>query len=818
MVLLTLTLSAAADEPINIKDDVGFAFVGGEMQSTVIGPGQHAKCPAGRILITTDLPVGTTGTIKYRDLTNPPGAVVTSTVQDAPGAGTTFRYGTADHDLVALPNGDILYITGAFSRAPVTPKPAWFDQTYRWDFGPGARTVVLTWRSKNCGETFEYVPELLYDPATENGGWCALPQYPRTFFHKDSTTPYSVPFQSTTLNGEETWWWCVKCQGLFSTTAPSLACAIGGVHKVPESGYEMVTTPLPNDDAGWKRCKNCGGLFSTDGSAASVCGAGHATAKSYHMITAGAAQPGLEEGWQQCARCQGVFLPGTEPSRCPNGAQHQSEKAYRVALESSPLSGESGWRMCTKCRTLFSTSTQVKNVCPAGGAHNAGPSKYEMLQSGTSSVATETGFGSCSLCGALFATDEGGTHCPATRAHDGAGSPDYHLAAGATPAGMQDDWRHCTKCGALHWTGYGMQGCPIAAPGELPKWELGGTDGQLVAVDYATGGLFLSHRCVGYLPDTTVKTHLELSPNHINRTLIGRLQKHDTKWSTTGILEQNSWRTTLVPLENETVIAGIGSWVFPGFKLPGSHFFVPGFEVSSGKAGWDGWTKKLPTISSNIWEYGIMARTPGTNSVFVVYPDSKAGKGHGYRLAFVKDGTFTGFPAQATITEASEHMILPAGGNADDVILHLQAIDLGVGPVLLYWEDINFAASKVTIRGRFVTGPNQFTNDFTISQAGNAPRAYLASPGMWYGDYHTGGGYAGALEYVYKPLWVEPDGVHYGHVEFAKPGLAPPAPMLRARGPKTVKAKRRAPGPASTDEKDYTERQKTRPPRARRGE
>src|ERR1700704_5615202 len=86
-----------------------------------------------------------------------------------------YLFGTNDHDLLTLSNGDVLYITGAFSRMGrvglngvmpqggdgegVTAKnPPWFADTYRdicitknaagtctesYPFGPGARSVVL---------------------------------------------------------------------------------------------------------------------------------------------------------------------------------------------------------------------------------------------------------------------------------------------------------------------------------------------------------------------------------------------------------------------------------------------------------------------------------------------------------------------------------------------------------------------------------------------------------------------------------------------------------------------------------------------------
>ena len=68
-----------------------------------------------------------------------------------------YAYGTNDHDLVALPNGDVLYLTGAWTRRPLAPKPAWFDVAYRKSFGPGARGNLMVWRSTDRGQNFSYV-------------------------------------------------------------------------------------------------------------------------------------------------------------------------------------------------------------------------------------------------------------------------------------------------------------------------------------------------------------------------------------------------------------------------------------------------------------------------------------------------------------------------------------------------------------------------------------------------------------------------------------------------------------------------------------
>ncbi|HEX6096407.1 MAG TPA: hypothetical protein VF432_08800 [Thermoanaerobaculia bacterium] len=448
--------------------------------------------------------------------------------------------------------------------------------------------------------------------------------------------------------------------------------------------------------------------------------------------------------------------------------------------------------MCTNCRTLY--FEQAKNVCAAGGQHTPASEKYKLLQAPAPSFATQDKWKRCTNCGAFYYSGKR-SYCPAVRPHDGTGSPDYRVETVSVLA-SPGPWRHCLKCGGLHWAGEGIQGCPIPSANELPKFDMGGTDGQLVTVDRNTDDLYMTHRCVGSLPDHSSQSHFELSPYAINKTLIARLRKDHSSWTTHAILNQNVWRTSLVALKkSKTLVAGVGSWVFPGLALGGGHFFWEGLDAGGAAAGWDGFENTVPTISSNIWEHGLTARTPGTDSVFVAWGDSSSTRGHGYRLSFLADGTFSSVPPTGKFVEATEHTILPTAGNPDDYVLHLQAVDIGTGPVLLSWKDVDSAAKTVTIRGRFITGPNQFTSDFTISQAAGAPREFAAKPSRWYGDYQTGGGYVGPFSYIYFPVWVEPDGVHYGRVEYVKPVIdfSPPQFPLTATSSKQVQAVQQPP-------------------------
>lgn len=146
---------------------------GGESQSTIVPPNvKPQQCPAGRILMTNDhLHPPTAGFLKGRDLDKPDGPDV-ETKFNMPNMNGYKLDGTADHDLITLSNGNVLYVTAAWKNSPISAP--WASQTSRGDFGPNARTTMLVWRSKDCGATFDFLGEL--DPIKYETGLCAQPQ------------------------------------------------------------------------------------------------------------------------------------------------------------------------------------------------------------------------------------------------------------------------------------------------------------------------------------------------------------------------------------------------------------------------------------------------------------------------------------------------------------------------------------------------------------------------------------------------------------------------------------------------------------------
>jgi hypothetical protein len=237
-IILLLSFSAAASaQNVSVADVMTIAGGAGEAQSTVVPPGKKSQCNEGRFLVSNDGVRPPNSVVSGRDLDKTAGALIASKF-DMGALGANFNtdasksnyyFGTNDHDLVTLSNGDVLYITGAFTRMPmnpnvrrlslpggeptITPKePAWFKDTFRagvcnwdaaagkcnsYDFGPNARSTVLVFRSTDCGENFTYVSEM--DPVHFGGGTCALPQFRR---NPDNTPITSKPWDMGGTDGQ----------------------------------------------------------------------------------------------------------------------------------------------------------------------------------------------------------------------------------------------------------------------------------------------------------------------------------------------------------------------------------------------------------------------------------------------------------------------------------------------------------------------------------------------------------------------------------------------------------------------------------------
>lgn len=153
---------------------------GGEVQSCVLAPGQVKGLNNARVLITSDYYVNNSNAsnfIYYYDIvpgSTAPLAMKASSIKLSE-LGADYQFGTNDHDITTLPDGNIIFSVGVFSKKNVAIKPDWWNDTYRGTFGPGARTGVAFWRSTDGGVTFSY--QGIYDPLSDGPAFAANPQF-----------------------------------------------------------------------------------------------------------------------------------------------------------------------------------------------------------------------------------------------------------------------------------------------------------------------------------------------------------------------------------------------------------------------------------------------------------------------------------------------------------------------------------------------------------------------------------------------------------------------------------------------------------------
>jgi len=788
---LLLFLSAASfAQSWTVQDDRTIELKAAEGQSTVVAPGDP-DCPAGRILASQEWTPGQTGTVAYRDLDGTTTKI--STFVDGPANPGDYGWGTSDHDLVSLANGDVLYLTGAFSRAPLNPKPAWFESAYRLTFGPGARSVLVAWRSTDCGKTFHYVKDLEFDPAKMQNGACAFPQGRKTHFHNETGShSYLAPFNAFAQSGDTRFRWCWRCQQLFldDPNQPTV-CPFGGVHLAGGGAYKVMMTNVTDhiSETGFKRCKACGTLFNANSKSACEARKTHdGTDSLKYVLPLGKSGQPL---FHRCTKCQALFRDGSQ-AVCPTGGRHFASGDYAPALTSLGFFGEPGWKQCGKCAGLF-RENQAASVCPNGGVHLGAGSGFTMITVAQGNVQTETGWRRCKHCGALFQSN-GESQCPVTRPHDGTGSSNYVLALEKSVAepDLQAGWRACQKCGGVYFSPNVAASCPVGGANETPVYDMGGSDGQLVKADAANNRLYLTFQCVGKFPDASFSS-FELGDAPVNKTLVAMADLNQP-WKLIGVLGGAVWRLGVVPFDDsKSFLLGFpDSVVRATATQAGGPFTFDSLtnEAAPGQWGWEGVSGKVEpytTIEANLWAHTIVTRTPGTANATLIMPDTIAGKGHGYRIFFHHQSTHAFTEAAVPVT--------PATKNPNDVAFHLQAIHLGTaGPSLLYWYDYDTVAKTITIRGRFITAEGKQTSDFAISRANGAPRSFSAATKMNYGDYQTADGYIeSATALVFHPMWVEaPDGkVHYGTVRFNPFGLAKQSAILS--GVKSVPLTRAVP-------------------------
>jgi hypothetical protein len=188
--VLLPNLALAQNYAVTVKDpSQPFSFAAGESQSTVVPPGLKSQCTGGRMIVTNDNRRPTDPqSVVWRDLNNNSSGFTATTFDAIPNS-ANYLFGTNDHDIITMPNGDVILEWGVHMDGAVNPKPAWFDDTYHSTFGPGVRRGLMTWLSDDCGQSFKYRGQI--DPATTADGTCAFPQFRRDANHNIITEkPY----------------------------------------------------------------------------------------------------------------------------------------------------------------------------------------------------------------------------------------------------------------------------------------------------------------------------------------------------------------------------------------------------------------------------------------------------------------------------------------------------------------------------------------------------------------------------------------------------------------------------------------------------
>ncbi len=187
---------------VTVSKRYSFGTEGGEVQSTVVPPGKNAACPDGKLLISNDHAKNPAEISRFN--LNNPGKPSKTIPQEPPGFGNYRRILSNDHDIVTLPNGDVLLLKMGQTKAPLHPEPAWFDAAYKirdikdddgnvvgtqfW--GPGARSEILVWRSQDCGhsKTVSEITVLLHRANRNAVAFRPLPQ-PRQQFEAFTLMP-----------------------------------------------------------------------------------------------------------------------------------------------------------------------------------------------------------------------------------------------------------------------------------------------------------------------------------------------------------------------------------------------------------------------------------------------------------------------------------------------------------------------------------------------------------------------------------------------------------------------------------------------------
>jgi hypothetical protein len=332
---------------------------------------------------------------------------------------------------------------------------------------------------------------------------------------------------------------------------------------------------------------------------------------------------------------------------------------------------------------------------------------------------------------------------------------------------------------------------PVLLPGANGQltWQMGGTDGPLVRVDPDTGKVYVTIGLFGNIP-FTISGVFFAGSTPLNRTVVVASSDNGSTWENAAVLPYAHWRLDVVPQPNGTMAFADSGWskdkqkghafVQPNIPFGFTPIFFTPFAFSApeprGEHGWDNDPFDHPVLYKNadnkqsddymathIPGQTILTRSPGSEKLLLAYMDTIPGLGDGYRLYSYTD----------PIVWQAFDPIRPKSGKPDDFLLHLTAVDAGVGPKLFYWYDVDTGSKTSTIRGRLIVRDDVETIDFLIG----SPNWVTLE--KWYGDYHTAGAYVVKSgnnsdwtqdAYHYYPVWLEADGdLRVAHVRYKLP-------------------------------------------------
>ena len=270
---------------------------------------------------------------------------------------------------------------------------------------------------------------------------------------------------------------------------------------------------------------------------------------------------------------------------------------------------------------------------------------------------------------------------------------------------------------------------PAAGSANQPIYCQGGSDGQLTRLDPATGWVYLTHWCTGQVPDASVKDKFALTDQKLAKTLLCASLDGGDSWTSFGFLEhpgRGGWRCGVVPRPDGGLVLATQDLLILVARSERGNLDVenaqavpvPGDSLYNGASFYQ--NPKLQTgthrnavhhalFYTNVVAHTVVARGGDNRHIVVASPstivDDDGNTSHGSRLRIFYLNTKAYGDAMN---------VLPETRNENNFVLHLTAVNLGTGPVLSYWLDVNLDTEEATARGLFVRAGGVYTEPFAI--------------------------------------------------------------------------------------------------------